>query len=75
MSANDKGINTRPMNSVLPIKLSEMHTILSNGMIFLPGKSNFPKYVLQERKSTYLNFLHCVVPENIHTPPTVGFLA
>lgn len=35
-------------NSSLPIKLSERHTMLSKGMVFLPGKSNFPKYVLQK---------------------------
>lgn len=48
---------TRQINSILPIKLSERHTILSKGIIFLPGKSNFPKCVLQEQKSASKFFL------------------
>ena len=50
-------LTQRQMISILPIKLSERHTILSKGMIFLPGKSNFPEYVLQEQKSAHSVFL------------------
>ena len=48
-------LTQRQMNSILPIKLSERHTILSKGMIFLPGKSNFAEYVLQNR-SQHIQF-------------------
>lgn len=55
-------LTQRQMNSILPIKLSERHTILSKGMIFLPGKSNFAEYVLQKQKSAHSVFCILGIP-------------